>query len=143
MVITMKHRIEVEWRKRMAFQADLFGQMVTMDADPAVGGENGGARPKPLMLAALGGCTGMDVVSILAKMRVVPDDFRMIIEGDVTEEHPKQYTGMHIVYEFRGRDLPRQKLEQAVELSQQTYCGVSAVYKKALPVTYEIRVHEE
>lgn len=136
----MKHRIEVEWRQKMVFQADLFGQKITMDADPSVGGENRGARPKPLMLAALGGCTGMDVVSILAKMRVVPDDFRMIVEGDVSEEHPKQYTNMHIVYEFRGRDLPRKKLEQAVELSQQTYCGVSAVYKKALSVTYEIRV---
>jgi putative redox protein len=67
------------------------------------GGENRGVRPKPLMLVALAGCTGMDVVSILKKMRVELDGFNVRVEADMTEEHPKQYSKMKVIYEFSGK----------------------------------------
>ncbi|MFW6309734.1 MAG: OsmC family protein [Prolixibacteraceae bacterium] len=138
-----KHEVKVNWQKKMAFKADVMGHEVIMDAGQQVGGESRGARPKPLMLAALAGCTGMDVVSILKKMKVEPDDFNIIVEGDVTDEHPKHYNKMHIIYEFKGKDLPMKKLEKAVRLSEEKYCGVSAVYKKALELTWEIRTVNE
>jgi putative redox protein len=113
-----------------------------MDAGPQVGGENLGPRPKPLMLAALGGCTGMDVISILGKMRVEVDSFNVVVEGELTEEHPKYFTKMHVIYEFTGKNLPLDKLKKAVELSEERYCGVSATLKKAVELTTEIKITE-
>ena len=138
----MKHKVETAWKGEMKFDAVVSGHHVVMDALPAVGGNDSGPRPKELMLASLAGCTGMDVVSILKKMRVEFDSFNIVVEADVTEEHPKHYTGMHLVYEFKGKNLDLEKLNKAVELSQDKYCGVSAVYRKAMPVTYEIKITE-
>jgi len=138
-----KHEVKTSWLKNMAFEADVMGQKVIMDAGKQVGGEDRGARPKPLMLTALAGCTGMDVVSILKKMKVEVDDFNIIVEGELTDEHPKHYKNMHIIYEFKGKDLPMKKLEKAVKLSEEKYCGVSAVYKKAMELTWEIRTVNE
>lgn len=126
----------------MAFEAEVNGHKIMLDAADAVGGENRGPRPKPLMMVALAGCTGMDVMSILKKMRVEVDGFNIFVEGDLTEEHPKQFSQMQIVYEFKGSDLPLDKLEKAVNLSQEKYCGVSAMYKKAFRIISEIRITE-
>jgi len=80
------------------------------------------------------------VISILKKMKIVPDEFNVRVDGNVTEEHPKQYESMHIIYEFKGDNLPEDKLIKAIELSQEKYCGVSALYKKAIKVTFEIKM---
>lgn len=124
----------------MAFEADVNGHKILLDAAEESGGQNRGARPKPLMLVALAGCTGMDVVSILKKMRVELEGFNVSVEGDLTGEHPKQFTKMHVVYEFKGKDLPIDKLEKAVSLSEERYCGVSAMYRKAIGITSEIKI---
>ena len=137
----MKQEINLSWRKGMAFQADLYGHKINIDTDRQNGGQDLGPRPKALMLVALAGCTGMDIVSILAKMKVEILDLNIRVEGEVTEEHPKQFTSMHIIYEFWGSDLPFEKLEKAVSLSDEKYCGVAATLKKGLPVTHEIIVH--
>lgn len=139
----VKHEVKTNWLEKMAFKADVMGQEVIMDAGEQAGGENRGPRPKPLMLTALAGCTGMDVVSILKKMKVEVDDFNVIVQGELTEEHPKHYKKMHIIYEFKGKDLPLKKLEKAISLSEEKYCGVSAVYKKAIELTWEIRTVNE
>lgn len=138
----MTHSVETAWKGNMKFDALVSGHHVVMDAMPDAGGEDQGVRPKPLMLAALAGCTGMDVISILKKMKVEPESFNIRVEADVTEEHPKHYIHMHVIYEFKGKDLPMDKLEKAVNLSQEKYCGVSHAYKKAMPVTYEIKIIE-
>jgi len=132
--------VKVNWLENMAFEAEVNGHKIILDAAEAVGGENRGPRPKPLMLVALAGCTGMDVVSILKKMRVEVEGFNVVVEGDLTEEHPKQFTQMRVIYEFKGKDLPMDKLEKAVNLSEERYCGVSAMYKKAIGITTEIRI---
>jgi len=85
----------------------------------------------------------MDVIAILKKMRVDVTGLNVIVEGDLTEEHPKHFSGMHLIYEFSGKDLPVDKLKKAIELSQERYCGVTAVYKKALDVTSEIKIIEK
>jgi len=82
----------------------------------------------------------MDVVSILKKMRVDVEKCNITVEGKMTEEHPKYYEKMHIIYEFSGKDLPMDKIQKAVKLSEETYCGVEALYKKAIEVTSEIRI---
>jgi putative redox protein len=134
----MKNRVDTKWSGNLAFEANVSGHKIKMDAGTETGGEDTGARPKQLMLAALAGCTGIDVVSILKKMRVDFDEFDISVEANVTEEHPKHYDSMHIIYKFRGKELDLEKIKKAVELSQDRYCGVSAVYKKSMQITYEI-----
>ncbi|PIX34368.1 MAG: osmotically inducible protein C [Bacteroidetes bacterium CG_4_10_14_3_um_filter_31_20] len=136
----MKHSVKTSWKNKMTFVANVNGHNIQMDAMSEFGGEDSGPRPKELMLAALAGCTGMDIISILAKMQVKPTEFNINVEADMTEEHPKHYYKMHIVYEFKGENLPIEKLNRAVELSQEKYCGVSAVYKKTMEVSYEIKI---
>ncbi len=136
----MKTSTKIQWKGNMSFETELFGHKLTLDAGVDNGGEDKGPRPKILMLTALAGCTGMDIVSILKKMRVDVEDLQIIVEGDMTEEHPKYYEKMHVIYQFKGKDLPMDKLEKAVGLSEEKYCGVSALYKKAIPVTTEIQV---
>jgi putative redox protein len=132
--------VTADWLDGMAFEAEVNGHKIILDADAEVGGKDRGPRPKPLMLVSLAGCTGMDVISILQKMRVPVEKFRLIVQGDLSSEHPKQFYHIHIIYEFTGKDLPLDKLTKAIELSQERYCGVSATYKKALELTYEIKV---
>ncbi len=139
----MKEQIKVQWAGNMSFETEVDGHKFTLDAPKAVGGEDKGPRPKPLMLTALAGCTGIDVVSILKKMRVEVEDFNVYVEGNLTEEHPKQFDKMHVIYEFKGKDLPLDKLQKAVSLSEERYCGVSAVYKKVMPITSEVRIINE
>ncbi len=135
-----KETVTTKWLDNMAFEAEINGHKIVIDAVSEVGGENRGPRPKPFMLLALGGCTAMDVISILKKMRVEIETFNVKVEGDLTEEHPKHFTKMHVVYEFTGKNLPLDKLQKAVELSEERYCGVSAVYKKAMEMTSEIKI---
>jgi len=140
--MAQKEIVTAKWLDNMAFEAEANGHKIMLDAEPEVGGENRGPRPKPFMLAALGGCTAMDGISILKKMRVEVEKFNVYVEGDLTEEHPKQFYKMHVVYEFTGKNLPMDKLKKAVELSEERYCGVTAVYKKVMELTSEIKVFE-
>lgn len=137
-----KHSIVTNWVGGLAFEADVNGHTVRMDAPVAGGGENSGPGPKKLMLVALSGCTGMDVVSILQKMRVPVEGVQVEVQGDVTEEHPKHYHKMHVIYTVKGKNLPVDKVEKAVKMSEETYCGVRALYSKAIEITSEIRIVE-
>lgn len=135
-----REEIKVDWLENMVFKAEVNGHEIILDAVEAVGGENRGPRPKPLMMVALAGCTGMDVVSILRKMRVEVEGFAVRVVGDLTEEHPKHFEKMHVIYEFKGKDLPIDKLEKAISLSEERYCGVSVSYRKAMGITSEIKI---
>jgi len=137
----MIHTVNTKWEGKMKFDTEVSGHHIKLDAATEVGGENAGPRPKELMLSALAGCTGMDVVSILKKMKVEPEYFNISIDADLTEEHPKVYSKIHIIYEFKGDGLEIDKLQKAIELSQEKYCGVSAMYKKAMELSYEIVVN--
>jgi putative redox protein len=137
-----KHCIKTEWISGMAFEANVDGHKVKMDANEESGGNNSGPNPKKLQLVALSGCTGMDVVSILKKMRVKIEKCSIEVQGDLTDDYPKQYFKMHIIYIFTGKNLPMEKLRKAVKFSEETYCGVEALYRKAIEVTSEIQVIE-
>ncbi|MBN2635994.1 MAG: OsmC family protein [Prolixibacteraceae bacterium] len=138
----MKHIIDMSWTDKVAFETEIRGHKLVVDADVESGGSDLGPPPKKLMLTALAGCTGIDVIMILKKMKVVPEAFNVIVEADVTEEHPTHYTKMKVIYQFKGKNLPMDKLEKAVNLSESKYCGVTAVYKKAMDLETEIRVVE-
>ncbi len=138
----MSNKVNVTWTDNMAFEAVVNDFKIKIDADESVGGKNTGPRPKPLTLVSLGGCTGMDVISILTKMRVKPDYFNVQVTGELTDEHPKYYHKIHIVYIFRGDNLPLDKLEKAVSLSQERYCGVSEMLRKAATITHDIVIED-
>jgi len=124
----------------MSFKTSVSGHEIILDANKNVGGEDKGPPPKPLMLVSLGGCTGMDIISILNKMRVEVEDFHVKVEGKLTEEHPKHYYKIHVIYEFKGKNLPMDKIKKAVKLSEYRYCGVSETYRQAMELTSEIKI---
>lgn len=138
----MSETVNIKWTEGMSFEAEVNDFKITLDATPAVGGQNKGPRPKPLTLVSLGGCTGMDVISILNKMRIIPDYFNVEVSGEMTEEHPKYYHKIFIKYIFRGKDLPMDKLEKAVNLSQDRYCGVSEMLRGKSDLIHEIVVED-
>src|SRR4030042_4054175 len=105
----MKESIIVNWLDDLSFETEVDGHSIIMDAKAEAGGKSKGPRPKPLMMVALAGCTGMDVASLLKKMRVGVESFNVRVEGELTEEHPKHFIAMHIIYEFKGKNLPMDK----------------------------------
>ena len=137
----MTHTVTANWLKNMSFEGDIDGHKINIDAKPEHGGENNGPTPKPFMLLALAGCTAMDVVSILGKMQVHFDDFNVSVDGELTDEFPKHYYKMHVTYLFKGKDLPLDKIQKAVSLSEEKYCGVNAVYKKTIEMSSEIKIN--
>ena len=112
------------------------GHVVVMDSDPKVGGENTALRPVETMLCALGGCTGMDVISILRKMRTVPTAFRIEIEDVRATEHPKVITRLHLIYRFKG-NIPKENADKAIKLSMERYCPITNTINKVAEVTWE------
>lgn len=111
------------------------GHWVTVDGPPEFGGSSAAIRPKELLLIALGGCTGSDVVSILQKKRVKLGGLEVRLKAQVAEEHPQVYTKIHIEYVFYGENLPKGDLERAIDLSQNKYCPVSAMLKSSVQLS--------
>jgi putative redox protein len=139
----MKTSITSTWQGNLAFISQVGDHAVRTDASQDHGGDNSGPSPKMLMMTALAGCTGVDVVAILKKMRVSFSDLNIRVVGELTDEVPAVYASMHLIYTFSGADLDRDKLKRAVELSQEKYCGVSFMYRKIMDLTWEIQVREE
>lgn len=134
----MTSTTSVRWDSGLAFQVEQDGHRFMLDAGPESGGRDLGPRPKALLLSGLGACTAIDVVSILEKMRVKIDGLEVQVSAEVRDEHPRIYTGIHVRYIFKGHDLPMDKLERAVQLSEDTYCGVAAMLRPTVPITSEI-----
>lgn len=134
----------VRWSGGMAFEARTgSGHTLLMDARPEAGGENRGPRPTELLLAALGGCTGIDVVSILSKMRVNFDRVEIAVEADEREEHPRYFERFRIVYRVFGADVPADRVKRAVELSETTYCSVAGLFRHGAEISYRIEINGE
>lgn len=134
----MAHKTTVTWTEDLAFNVELDGHNFMVDADAEFGGKDRGPKPKGLLLSALAGCTGMDVASLLTKMKMPFDSFALEVQGEIAEEHPKSYTDIVIRYIFRGKDLDRNKIEKSIKLSLDKYCGVHAMLTKSANLRYEI-----
>lgn len=137
------HEQTTSWKGKMAFEANINGHHFLMDTTEDGGGENAAPSPKPLVLTALSGCTGMDVVSIMRKMRKEPNSFELFVKAEVTDTHPKEYCAIHLEYRIEAPDDYREAALQAVALSQEKYCGVNSMLKKIMPVTYTILFNGE
>lgn len=133
-----QHQVKSNWKGDMHFIADAPGGQVNLDAAEDVGGKGMGNRSKPLMLVSLAGCTGMDVASLIKKMRIDVEDFSIEVAGTLSEEHPKKYIKTHIIYRFKTKNPDKEKIEKAVDLSFDKYCGVIAMFKSFSEVTKEV-----
>lgn len=135
--------VDIKWNGKMSFSTEVDGHEIKMDAKTESGGEGTGPRPKPFILVALGGCTGMDIASMLTKMRVEFDTLNVKVDGDLTEEHPKHYYQILVTYELTGKDINLEKVKKAVHLSEEKYCGVSYMLKQALKISNKIVINGE
>lgn len=138
----MEHEVITTSIGGIAFKSVVDQHEITLDAHAEFGGTDKGPTPKPLLLTSLSGCTGMDVVSLLKKMRVDVDGFEIKVTGTLTDEHPKHYSHIHLKYIFTGTSLDKAKIEKAVNLSQERYCGVSYMLSKAAKLDYEVVIKE-
>ena len=122
----------------MQFNALVNGHTIIMDGPEKVGGEDNGPIPKPFVLTALAGCTGMDIAAILRKADKQADDLNIKVLGEISKKPPIKYIAIHIIYDFKGSEENKEAALKAVTDSQEKYCGVSSMLKKALPVTWEV-----
>ena len=140
----MSHKVVTHWKGNLQFESDNpNGKTVLMDTSPEHGGHSSGLSPKAMMLSALAGCSGLDVVSILDKMKVKLSDFRMDTFGELTVEHPKYYHTVAIEYHFYGEDLDENKIQKAVDLSIDKYCGVMEMFRKFAKIKTSIIYHNK
>ena len=122
----------------MAFSTKVNGHTITIDLDKAGGGNDVGSSPKILMLVSLAGCTGVDVVSILNKMKVNFSDLAINVEAHLTDEHPKIYDEVSVIYTIKVDKVNEPKVKKAVDLSQETYCGVSEMFRSFAKLSSKI-----
>ena len=134
----MKHEIKTQWKGNLLFHADSMGGSFDIDAAEAVGGTNKGLRPKALMLTSLAGCSGIDIASLLKKMRAEVEGMEIDVSAELTEEHPKYYHKVHVTYRFYGKEFKKDKIEKAVQLSIDKYCGVIEMFRKFADFSSEI-----
>lgn len=138
----MNNKVTFGYNGGMSFKGTVNGHEMIIDANEDFGGNNQGPRPKPLLLVALIGCTSMDVVSLLKKMRVDFKDLQVTADGHLTEEHPKHYDTIRLTYHIWGEELNKEKVQKAVDYSLDRYCGVSAMLEKSAKITSEIIYNE-
>ena len=136
--------VTVTWVPPMQFSGSAArGSTVTMDAAQSDGGTGTGPTPMENLLLALAGCTGMDVVSILRKMRIPLEELQIDVSGERAADHPRVFTSIHLHYALRGAGLDAQSAQKAVTLSVDKYCSVAAMLKRTAKITYDIAVSAE
>ncbi|WP_407308848.1 OsmC family protein [Desulfosporosinus sp. SB140] len=137
-------KVSVKHIKGMHFQGEGSSKMVThIDTAVTAGGSGHGSNPMELLLMAIAGCSGMDIVSILGKMQVKFQRFETTVEGERASDHPKVFKDIEVVYKFWGESLPEDKLQRAVQLSMKKYCSVANMVDKAANLTYRIEVNPD
>jgi putative redox protein len=114
---------------------------IAMDGPEEFKGSNAATRPKELILTALGGCSGSDVASIMAKMRQNVMRFEIDLTAEVASEHPKVFTAIKMIYKFWGKELQQAKIEKAINITHERYCSVSAMLKKSVDISYTFEIN--
>lgn len=140
----MTNTVITVWKENMLFESDNpSGHSVLIESGTEHGGNEIGLRPKAMMLSSLAGCTGLDIVSLLKKMRAEVDDFKLVVNGELTDEHPKYYHSVTVEYHFYGKDLKEDKINKAVDLSIEKYCGVMEMFRQFAELKTEIYFHKK
>ena len=133
------HVARTTWNRKMHFESSVNDHIIHFDKLPIHGGEDKGPRPKPLILSAIGGCTGMEIVAILEKMRLKIEGLEIEVTGELNDEQPKIYKSVHIVFKVTSQNPEKQKIERAVHLATEKYCGVLAMVRHFAQVTSKIK----
>ncbi len=136
-------KTSLKWNGKMSFDATFGNHVVKMDTSAQSGGDDSAPTPKQLVLAGVCGCTAMDVVYVLNKMRLPAESLTIDAEAETTEGHPAVFRHVHLIYRVKASALPVDKLRQAIELSQTKYCGVSAMIAKSARITYVAELNGE
>ena len=123
------------WKKGHEFTSELDGNSIAID-----GSRKNGFGPKALLLSAVAGCSGIDVVDILEKMRVAFTGLEIDVAAEQTQEHPKVYKDIYITYKLHTKPENEEKVRKAIDLSLEKYCGVSAMLKKKSPIHYTLEI---
>ncbi|MEC9489385.1 MAG: OsmC family protein [Halanaerobiales bacterium] len=132
-------KINVDWQGDLEFKNQLpSGHDLTVDGSEESGGHNKGPRPMELLLAGLAGCTGIDIVLILRKMKTELEDFELEVEAERAEEAPKRFTKIQIKYKLKGKKLDQRKVERAIKLSEEKYCSASNSLNAEITSSYQI-----
>ena len=138
------HNVTTTWKGKMQFEStNPSGETVLINAGEENGGEGAGLRPKAMMLSALAGCSGLDVASLIEKMKLEVTDFKIETSANLTEEHPKIYDQVTVEYHFYGANLNEAKLQRAVDLSVEKYCGVMEMFRKFATVEVKTFFHKK
>ncbi len=119
------------------------GHTLIMDADDSSGGHNAGFNPMELLLVGFGGCSGMDVISILRKKKQPVAGLEINVTGDQTDDYPKIYRKIHIEYVVKGKGIAKEAVERAIQLSLDKYCSVGATLGKAGTISHSYKIIEE
>ena len=149
--MTMKHAVEkpvslpsvvkMKWLDGLRFVAsDDKGHSVSMDASKEHGGEGLAFSPVQLLLVALGGCTGMDIVNILRKQRQKLTGLEIVVSGERVSDHPRVYSKVHVEYKLKGQNLKDKALRTAIQLSEDKYCSVGATLGKTAKMTHSCSI---
>jgi putative redox protein len=137
-------KAKVTYVKGLQFVGDASsGHAVIMDGDTSVGGENTGPRPMELLLIAAGGCSGMDVISILKKKKQAVTGLEINVSGQKSEEYPKKFTGVTLEFNIKGRNIEELAVKRAVELSMTKYCSVKATLEGSAEIKYSYTITQE
>jgi putative redox protein len=119
------------------------GHAIVMDGDPAVGGHNTGLRPMELLLVSLGGCTGMDVISIMKKKQQSVTGLEINIEGEKAENYPKKFTDINIEFIIRGKNISEDAVKRSIDLSMNKYCSVKASLEGSAKISFSYKIIQE
>ena len=139
----MSVKVSTTWLGEMRFEStNPSGQNLFIDAGEENGGKGEGYRPKALMLSGLAGCSGLDVASLIKKMKLEVTDFKIDIEANLTDEHPKFYDKVRLSFHFYGPNLVEKKLQKAVDLSVEKYCGVMEMFRQFAELSIETHFHK-
>jgi putative redox protein len=128
-------KTSTKWMHHSVLESRQEGNKIIIDGD-----QKEGISPKALLLSGLAGCTGIDVVDILEKMRVSFSDLSIEVETEQTDEHPRVFKDIYITYSIRTDAANEEKVKKAIDLSIEKYCGVSAMLKKNSPIHYKLQL---
>ena len=138
------HTVTTTWKGKMQFESiNPSGETFLINAAAEHGGEGAGLRPKALMLSSLAGCSGLNVASLIEKMKLEVADFKIETIANLTEEHPKVYDAVTVEYHFYGNNLNEAKLQRAVDLSVEKYCGVMEMFRQFAKIDIKVLFHHQ
>ena len=139
-----KKKIVLNWKGNFRFEAkNESGLVVNFDAPSKYGGEDSAPTPMETVLACLAGCTSFDVVNILKKKRQDISEYSVVTEAERREEPPEVFTKIHIKYIIKGKNISKEAVERAIQLSYEKYCSVGAMLKKTAEITTSYEIMQE